>query len=59
MEDGSAVELLPKSGSIGVFTLRLEAPIVLGEVNHIMLPDGVALPVWHACDTLNPRPLGP
>ena len=45
MKDGSSVELLPKSGSVGVFTLRLEAPIVLDEVDHILLPDGIVLPV--------------
>ena len=45
MKDGSSVELLPQSGSVGVFTLRLNAPIILDEVDHIIFPDGVTLPV--------------
>jgi hypothetical protein len=43
MNDGSSVELKPKSGKVGVFTLRLDAPIVLGEVDHVIFPDGVIL----------------
>jgi hypothetical protein len=45
MKDGSAVELMPQSGSVGVFTLKLAAPIVLQEVDHVLLPDGLVLTV--------------
>ena len=43
MKDGSTVDLSPNSAIVGVFTLKLDAPIVLDEVDYVLFPDGVIL----------------
>ena len=43
MKDGSAVELSPSDGQVGIFTFRLAAPIILTDVDYVQFPDGLML----------------
>ena len=45
MEDGSKVELRENSGSIGCMDLLANGPILLENVDHILLPDGTVIPM--------------
>ena len=45
MKDGSIMELMPQSGIVGVFTLSLAAPVVLGDVDYVQFPEGILLPM--------------
>lgn len=45
MKDGSKVELRENSGSIGCMDLLANGPILLENVDHILLPDGTVIPM--------------
>ena len=45
MKDGSKVELRENSGSIGCMNLLANGPILLENVDHILLPDGTVIPM--------------
>ena len=45
MKDGSAVELSPSDGQVGIFTFRLATPIILGDVDYVQFPEGILLPM--------------
>ena len=45
MKDGSRVQLVSQWGSVGVEHLNAESPIVLEEVDHVLLPDGTKIAV--------------
>lgn len=45
MKDGSRVQLVSQWGSVGVEYLNAESPIVLEEVDHVLLPDGTKIAV--------------
>lgn len=44
MKDGSQIQLLPAWGAMGEQHLECAAPIVLSEVDYILMPDGAKLP---------------
>ena len=44
MKDGTRVELQPDWGTIGLQQFTAESPIVLSQVDHILLPDGTKIP---------------
>ena len=43
MADGSRIELIPNVGGGGAQRFRTESPIVLEEVDHVLLPDGTKI----------------
>ena len=43
MKDGSRIRLLPDWGSMGEQQLKCESPIVLSEVDYILMPDGTEI----------------
>ena len=45
MKDGTRVQLVSQWGSVGVEHLNAESPIVLEEVDHVLLPDGTKIAV--------------
>jgi len=45
MKDGSVMELMPQSGIVGVFTLRLDAPVVLSDVDYVQIQESILLPM--------------
>ena len=45
MKDGSVIQLSPAGAVIGSFRFKFYAPIVLGEMDYVRIPDGVVLPV--------------
>lgn len=45
MRNGNRIELLPNWGAVGEQHLGVESPIVLSEVDHILMPDGTKLTV--------------
>lgn len=45
MSDGSRIQLFPSWGSMGQQHFDAESPIVLDEVDHVLLPDGTKLMV--------------
>ena len=45
MKDGSVFQLNPAGAVIGSFRFKFYAPIVLGEMDYVRIPDGVVLPV--------------
>lgn len=45
MKDGSRVQLVSQWSSVGVEHLNAESPIVLEEVDHVLLPDGTKIAV--------------
>ena len=36
---------MPKNAAVGVFTFRLDAPVVLGEAVYVRFPDDLVLPI--------------
>lgn len=45
MRNGSRIELLPNWGAVGEQHLGAESPIILDEVDHVLMPDGTKLMV--------------
>lgn len=45
MKDGSQIKLLKQWGTTGIEHLNAESPIVLEEVDHVLLPDGTKIEV--------------
>ena len=45
MRNGSRIELLPNWGAVGEQHLAAESPIILEEVDHVLMPDGTKLMV--------------
>ena len=45
MRDGSEIMLLPESGSPTRRTYTFAAPIILGDADYVLMPDGTKLPV--------------
>jgi len=45
MKDGSQIMMLPKSGYTGFCTYHFAVPIILTDVDYVLLPGGIKLPV--------------
>lgn len=45
MKDGSMAPLNPASGAPDHLTFKFDAPIVVGDIDHILLPNGTSLPM--------------
>ena len=45
MKDGTAVEMTMRSGGNGENGYSLSAPVIMEEVDHILLPDGTGIPM--------------